>query len=369
MGYHEGMRGDDIETGAGLCVIDLEQWIPQEHPLRRLRAMLDEALHAKWAHFEALYAKIGRPSIPPERLIRALFLQVVYSVRSETQLMEQITYNLLYRWFVGLGADGKAWDPTVFTKNRERLLSSELAQRLLEAVVDQARAHDLLSEEHFTVDGTMIEAWAGRKSFGPKQDPPDKGTGCRGRKCLRDTHESKTDPESRLYKKSTAGEVKPCYLGHVIIENRRGLVIAACGTQADKRAERKAGLAMLDQLGLRPSGVPPGKNFTVGADKAYQERDFVQGLRERHIAPHVAEYATPSANRPNYLSEGERNDPRFSISQSKRKLVEMIFGWGKGDSIMRKTKLRGLKAVDWLIRFLAMAYDLVRMVKLIPAQP
>lgn len=361
------MRGDDIDAGGGLCVIDLEQSIPQDHPLRRIRSMMEQALQVQWAHFEGLYAKIGRPSIPPERLIRALLLQVLYSIRSETQLMEQITYNLLFRWFVGLGAADKAWDATVFTKNRDRLMGGAVAQKLFEAVLAQARVHNLLSEEHFTVDGTMIEAWAGRKSFVPK-DPPDKGTGHRGEKCLRDTHESKTDPEARLYRKSTAGQAKPCYLGHVIIENRRGFVIAACATQASAKAEREAGLAMLDQIGLRAGEVPPDKQFTMGADKAYQEKDFIQGLRERHIAPHVAEYDESAVGHPNYLTETERNDPRFMISQQKRKLVEMVFGWGKGDSIMRKFKLHGLEAVDWLFRFLAMANNLVRMLKLIPAQ-
>jgi len=361
------MRGNDVEVGDGLVVIHLEQCVPQNHPLRRIRKMVDQGLRQLRTDLDALYAELGRPSIPPEWLLRALLLQILYSIRSETLLVEQIRYNLQYRWFVGLGGAGETWDRTVFTKNRDRLLASEVAQGLLEAVLDQARAHDLLSDEHFTVDGTMIEAWAGRKSFIPK-DPPDQGSGTRGRICLRDKIESTTDREARLYKKSTAGESKPCYLGHVIIENRHGLVVAACATPASATAERTAGLAMLDQMGLRADRAPvPDKQFTLGADKAYQEKDFLEGLRKRHVAPHVAEYEKPSANRPNYLTDAERNDPGLPISQQKRKLVEMVFGWGKLDSILRKTKLQGQRAVDGFFRLLALANNLVRLVKLIPA--
>ena len=228
--------------------VDLEQRVPAEHPLRAIRQMVDQALADLWLHFEALYARRGRPSIPPEQLLRALLLQALYAIRSERQLMEQVDFNLLYRWFVGLGMDESAWDATVFSKNRDRLLQGEVAQRLLLAVVEQARAQNLLSEEHFTVDGTLLEAWANRNRFAPKDPPPAKGTGARGRKLLRDTHESTTDPEARLYKKSTAGEAKPSYLGHGIIENRNGLVVAACATQSSTTAEREAALAMLDEM-------------------------------------------------------------------------------------------------------------------------
>ena len=366
------MRGDEKQQTAMFSYINLEQRVAPGHPLRAIRQMVDQALGDLSGHFDTLYARGGRPSIPPEQLLRALLLQVLYGLRSERQLMEQVDYNLLYRWFVGLAMDEAAWDATVYSKNRDRLLQGEVSQRLLAAVVEQARAQNLLSEEHFPVDGTLLEAWANRGSFAPKDPPPAQGTGARGRKLLRDTHESSTDPEARLYKKSTAGESKPSYLGHVIIENRNGLVVAACATQSSATAEREAALAMLDQM-QRAGGctATSPKAITLGADKHYQEQKFIAALRQRHIAPHVAEYEKPSIHWPNFLTEAERNDPGRSISQKKRKLVEMVFGWGKGDSIMRKLKLQGVKRVDWLFRWLATANNLVRMVKLrklIPAQ-
>jgi len=348
--------------------VNLDQRVPTNHPLRAIRKMADQALAELSVHFDALYARRGRPSIPPEHLIRALLLQVLYGIRSERQLMERIKYDLLFRWFVGLGIDEQEWDATVFTKNRDRLMEGAVAQRLLGAVMEQARSKDLLSEEHFTVDGTILEAWASRNSFVSKEPSTVVGTGARGRKCLRDTHESKTDPQARLYKKSTAGEARPSYLGHVIIENRNGLVVAARATQSSATAEREAALAMLDQMGLRPEKIPRADpRITLGADKSYQEQKFIEGLRRRRVVPHVAEYA-PSAKWPNLLTEAERNDPGFAVSQKKRKLVERVFGWGKLDSVMRKIKLHGVRRVDWFFRFLATAHNLVRMVKLVPAQ-
>ena len=362
------MRGDENQQEALFSYVNLDQRVPTHHPLRAIRKMAEQALAGLSAHFDALYARRGRPSKPPEQLIRALLLQVLYGVRSERQLMERIKYDLLFRWFVGLGIDEQEWDATVFTKNRDRLMQGEVAQRLLGAVLEQARSQDLLSEEHFTVDGTILEAWASRKSFAPKDPPPVVGTGARGRKCLRDTHESKTDPQARLYKKSTAGEVKPSYLGHVLIENRNGLVVAARATQSSATAEREAAVAMLDEMGLRPEKIPrTGRRMTLGADKSYQEQKFIEALRNRHVAPHVAEYRE-SAKWPNFLTEAERTDPGFAISQKKRKLVERVFGWGKLDSVMRKIKLHGLNRVDWFFRFLIAAHNLVRMVQLIPAR-
>lgn len=346
--------------------ISLENRVPQDHPLRRIRAMVDESLKELSLHFEALYAKRGRPSIPPERLLRALLLQALYSIRSEGQLMEQIDYNLLFRWFVGLNPDDKVWDKGVFTKNRNRMMAGEVSQRLLTAVLKQAEAHQLLSEEHFTVDGTLIQAWASRKSFVPKDKPPEKGSGCRGKKLLRDTHESKTDVEARLYKKSGASESRPSYLGHVLIENRQGLVVGACATQSSTTAEREAALAMLDQRERKPQGSEVPK-VTLGADKLYQEEKFIVGLRQRKIVPHVAEYES-NDRWPNWLTEEERNHPGFAISQKKRKLVEKVFGWGKLDSVLRQVKLRGTKKVDWLFRLLMSAYNLIRLAKLIPAE-
>ncbi len=329
--------------------------------------MVDRGLQEMWSHFEALYARRGRPSIAPERLLRALLLQALYSIRSETQLMEQLDYNLLYRWFVGLNPDDQVWDVTVFTKNRERLMAGEVSQRLLEAVLRQAAEHDLLSEEHFTVDGTLIQAWASRKSFVPKQKPPEKGSGSGGKKLLRDTHESRSDPEARLFKKSAAGQSQPSYLGHVLIENRSGLVRAALATPCSTWAEREAALALLDQMSRSPGGGnPPGRPITLGADKLYQEREFIAGLRRRNVVPHVAEYE-PNPKWPNWLTEQERCDPGYAISQKKRKLVEKVFGWAKLNSILRQVKVRGVKKVNWLFRLLATAANLLRLVKLIPA--
>ena len=329
--------------------------------------MVDRGLQEMWSHFEALYARRGRPSIAPERLLRALLLQALYSIRSETQLMEQLDYNLLYRWFVGLNADDPVWDVTVFTKNRERLMAGDVSQRLLEAVLRQAGEHDLLSEEHFTVDGTLIQAWASRNSFVPKEKPPQKGSGSKGKKLLRDTHESKSDPEARLYKKSAAGQSQPSYLGHVLMENRNGLITAALATQSSTSAEREAALAMLDQRGRSPGQVnEQTRLITLGADKLYQEKEFITGLRERKVIPHVAEYEA-NPHWPNWLSEQERQDPGYAISQRKRKLIEKVFGWAKLDSILRQVKVRGVKKVNWLFRLLATAANLVRLVKLIPA--
>src|SRR6266536_765291 len=358
------MRGEDRKQTVMFSYRNIEDRISRDHALRRIRAMVDRALQELWAQFEALYARRGRPSIPPERLLRALLLQALYTIRSEEQLMEQIDYNLLFRWFVGLNPDERVWDPTVFSKNRDRMMGGEVSQRLLESVLRQASEQQLLSEEHFTVDGTLIAAWASRKSFVPKDPPPEKGTGTGGKKLLRDTHESKTDAEARLYKKSAAGEARPSYLGHVMIENRKGLVVAACATQSSTTAEREAALAMLDQRGRSPDKIR-GETavITLGADKLYQEEKFVAGLRERKVIPHVAEYAS-NDQWPNWLRDEERQHPGFTISQKKRKLVEKVFGWGKLDSILRQVKLRGVKKVDWFFRLLATAANLVRMVKL-----
>ena len=361
------MRGEDKQQTVMYSYVNVEDRISQNHPLRRIRAMVDSCLKELDRHFEALYARRGRPSIPPERLLRALLLQALYSIRSEIQLMEQINYNLLFRWFVGLNPDDEVWDVTVFTKNRDRMMAGEVSQKLLTEVVKQAEAQQLLSEEHFTVDGTLLQAWASRKSFVPKDQPPKKGSGWGGQKLLRDTHESKTDPEARLYKKSMAGEARPSYLGHVMIENRKGLVVAACATQSSTAAEREAALAMLDARGRTPEQIDElTQAITLGADKLYQEEKFIVGLRHRKVIPHVAEYES-NESWPNWLTEEERQHPGFGISQSKRKLIEKVFGWGKMDSILRQAKVRGVKKVDWFFRFLMVAFNLVRMTKLIPA--
>jgi len=303
------MRGDEEQQNEMYSYRTSEMRVPQDHPLRALRQMCDVAL---------------RP-------------------------------------------DDDVWHPTVFTKNRDRLLAGEIAQRFLEAVLQQAAAQQLLSDEHFTVDGTLIQAWASRRSFQPKDPPPIKGTGARGRKWLRDLHESKTDPEARLYKKSRSAEACPSYLGHVLMENRSGLVVAACATQSSATAERAAALRLLDARGRSPqAGNPTTTTITLGADKHYQEEKFISELRRRQVVPHVAEYRDNDKWR-NWLTEEERQDPGFAISQQKRKLVERIFGWAKLDSILRQVKLRGQQKVDWFFRLLASAANLVRMVKLIPA--
>jgi transposase len=352
------MRGDEEKQSGMFSYVTMEQRIAADHPVRALRAMADRALRRMDGELSKLYSTNGRPSIAPERLLRAQLLMVLYSIRSERQLMEQLNYNLLFRWFVGLEMDDPVWDVTVFTKNRERLIAGEASQQLLLAVLEEAREHQLLSEEHFTVDGTLIQAWASRRSFHPKSDPPDRGSGARGRKLLRDTHQSSTDPEARLYRKSASGAVMPSYLGHVITENRNGLVVAAMATQAGNAAERAAALKMVRQL-RRDRGI------TVGADKSYQEKVFVAALRREHAAPHVAEYA-PNPKWRNWLTEGERNDPGFTLSQRKRKLVEKVFGWMKQDRLARQVKLRGLVRVDWIFRLAAAAHNLLRLHKLVP---
>ena len=353
------MRGDDKQQAAMFSYMTMEQRIPADHPMRRIRGLVDGALEKMDALFDELYSETGRPSIAPERLLRAQLLMILYSIRSERQLMEQIHFNILYRWFVGLEMDDAVWDEKVFSKNRDRLIRGETSRQLLLAVVEQARGHRLLSEEHFTVDGTLSQAWASRRSFKQKPDPPDRGTGARGRKLLRDTHESTTDREARLYRKSSSGAVVPSYLGHVITENRNGLVVAAMATQAGNSAERQAALKMLKRL-------KRGKRITLGADKSYQEQMFVNALRSQQATPHVAEYA-PNPKWPSWLTESERSDPGLAVSQKKRKLVEKVFGWIKQDRL-RQTKLRGLERVDWLFQLAAAAHNLLRMSKLIPIQ-
>lgn len=351
------MRGDDLQQGSAFSYISAEQRVPRDHPLRAIRVMVDEALAGLSAHFDTLYAASGQPSIAPEKLVRALLLQALYSVSSERRLMEQMDYNLLFRWFVGLNLDDPIWDVTVFTKNRERLIAGEVSERLLLAVVEQAHARRLLSEEHFTVDGTLIQAWVNRRSFKEKKDPPTRGSGVGGKKLLRDTHESTTDPEARLYKKCAAGAAVPSYLGHVITENRNGLVVAALATHASTSAEREAALVMLDAQKRR------AETITLGADKLYQSEAFLAGLRARRVVPHVAEYET-NKSWPNFLTDGERSDPGFAISQNRRKLVEKVFGWSKLDRTLRQIKLRGLNRVDCGFRLLITAHNLLRMQKL-----
>jgi len=353
------MRGNDEQQGAVFSYVSAEQRIASDHPLRQIRATTDAALRELSSEFDALYAAGGRPSIAPERLLRALLLQILYSRRSERLLMEEMNYNLLFRWFVGLEMDDEVWYVTVFTKNRERLIAGEVAQKFFAAVLKQARSAAWLSDEHFTVDGSLIEAWANRRSFVEKKDPPQRGTGARGRKLLRDTHESKTDPEARLFRRSQAAESRPSYLGHVITENRNGLVVAVCVTQSSTKAEREAALAMLPQIS------DGRRRITLGADKGYQEREFLHRLRRWQVVPHVAEYSGKPRPWLGGLRAEERNDPGFPQSQKKRKRVEQVFGWIKHVAGMRQTKFRGRRRVEWMFRLAAAALNLRRMQRLL----
>ena len=280
--------------------------------------------------------------------------------------MEQLDYNLLFRWFVGLEMDDPVWDVTVFTKNRERLISGEASQQLLVAVLEQAREHGLLSEEHFTVDGTLIQAWASAQSFKEKPDPPapGRGSGSKGEVLLRDKVESTTDAEARLYKKALPDKAVPSYQGHVLMENRNGLIVAAEASQSSNAAERHVALTMLDRV-VGSKWKRLGKRITLGADASYQEEEFIQALRERKVAPHIHEYVKGNLDK-NCLTKRERNDKRRAISQKKRKLVERSFGWSKSNRLLRQVKLRGLQRVDWFHRLTMVAYNLTRMCRLIP---
>jgi transposase len=349
------MRGDDQQLQTGMfSYVALEDRIPADHPLRGVRTLVDAALAGMSKDFDGLYSEVGRPSIAPERLLRALLLQVFYSVRSERLLMEQLNYNLLFRWFVGLEIDDPVWNHAVFSKNRDRLLNQDLAQRFFARV--KAQAAGLMSDEHFTVDGTLIEAWAGQKSFRRKHD--DEGGGgsggdFRGELRRNQTHASSTDPEARLYKKSAGQEAKLSYLGHTLVENRNGLIAAAMTTQADGRAERDAALLMLYELTRKRSG-----RVTTGADKAYDTQDFVSTLRELGVTPHVARRQNGA------IDERTSRHPGYAISLSKRWLVEKPFGWLKQIGPLKKVKLRGLAKVDWLFVFSCAAFNLIRIPKL-----
>lgn len=336
-----------------------EQRIPQDHPLRAIRALATEVLDDMSPEFDRLYAKTGRPSIPPERLLRAQLLQIFYSVRSEALLMEQLNYNLLFRWFVGLTMDDHVWDPTVFTKNRDRLLNGDVARSFFRRVLE--RAHGLMSDEHFTVDGTLIEAWASQKSFQRTDGKTDgDGANFRGQQRRNDTHASTTDPDAKLYRKSNGAESRLAYLGHLLIENRRGLIVDAMATQADGRAERNAALLMVHAQWAHA----PWRRRTLGADKAYDVREFIDLARELGTTPHVAQ----NLHRPggSALDGRTTRHDGYAMSQQARPRIEPAFGWLKTIAWMRKVKLRGLGKVDWLLVFASAAYNLIRLPKLLP---
>jgi transposase len=333
-----------------------EARIPADHPLRATREMTNRALNRLDGEFRKLYSRTGRPSIPPEQLLRALLLQVLYTVRSERLLMEQLEYNLLFRWFVGLEMDDRVWDVTVFTKNRERLLAGEIAESFFQAVLEEAREEGLLSDEHFTVDGTLIEAWAGQKSFRPKDEGTGGGGGAterdfHGERRKNDTHVSTTDPQSRLYRKGPGKEAKLCFMGHVVTENRHGLVVAARTTLATGRAEREASVAMMKR-------VSRGRRATLGGDKGYDSQAHVRELRDLGVTPHVAQN---DKGRRSAIDDRTTTHVGYEISQRKRKAVEQVFGWGKTVGPIRKTKQRGRERVGWMFTFTQAAYNLVRM--------
>ena len=360
------MRGADYEQSSMFSYISAERRVPEDHPMRAIRVMADRALKDLDKRFGGMYAALGRPSIPPERLLRALLLQVLYTVRSERLLMEQLDYNFLFRWFVGLSIDDPVWDVTVFTKNRDRLLKGEVADAFFEAVLAQARQRGLLSDEHFTVDGTLIEAWAGQKSFKRKEDgkaaatpPKDDDPGnpsvdFHGEQRRNDTHQSTTDPQALLARKGAGKEAKLSYAGHVLMENRHGLAVNCCITQATGRAEAEAALAMVEQ-------IPGWRRITLGADKGYDRKELVQAMREHQVTPHFARKQT------SIIDQRTTRHPGYESSQRKRKRVEEIFGWLKTVGGLRKTRHRGLARVDWMFSFALGVYNLVRMRNLTPA--
>ena len=352
------MRGEDRDTASMFSYVSPERRVPKGHPLRPMRQLVDAALEKLSPRFDEMYSRVGRPSIPPEKLLRALLLQVFYTIRSERLLMEQLDYNLLFRWFVGLEMDDAVWDPTVFSKNRERLLEAEIAQAFFKEVLALALEKKLLSDEHFTVDGTMVEAWAGQKSFkkkgvsdeSPPDDPGNPTVNFHGEKRTNETHESTTDPEARLFKKAKGQEAKLCYLGHVLMENRNGLVVDTALTQATGTAEREAALSMVKEL-------PGTRRLTLGGDKNYDVKAFVQDLRDQNVTPHVAQNTT---NRSSAIDDRTTRHAGYEISQRIRKRIEEAFGWMKTIGPMGKTKYRGRRRVDWMFAFTAAAYNLIR---------
>ena len=363
------MRGDDIQQGAMFSYLSPEQRVPVNHPLRPIRKMVDTVLKRLSARFEAMYAEGGRPSIAPEKLLRALVLQCLYSVRSERMLMEQLDYNLLFRWFVGLNMDDPIWDFTVFSKNRERLLQADVARAFFAEVGELAREQGLLSDEHFTVDGTLIEAWAGQKSFKPRGEAPtlprDSDSGnpsvdFRGQRRTNDTHASTTDAAAKLYKKAKGQEAKLGFLGHVLMENRNGRVVETRLTGATGTAEREASLEMVGAKRQQKRG-----GMTLGADKNYDTQAHVAALRQLKVTPHVAQ----NTARPGGSAIDQRTTRHggYALSQTQRKRVEEIFGWFKTIALMRKTHFRGLERVGWIFTWTAAAYNLGRMRNLLGA--
>ena len=361
------MRGSDKRSGELFSYVDLERRVRADHPLRAIRRLTDAALEALSGEFAALYSGTGRPSIPPEQLLRAMLLQAFYSIRSERQLMERLEFDLLFKWFVGLGVDDGVWEHSSFSKNRVRLLDGEIAAKFLSAVLAQPRVKRLLSSEHFSVDGTLIEAWASLKSFKPKEqpegeEPPGGGRNApadfKGEKRSNETHRSTTDPDAMLYRKGPGMEAKLCFIGHGLMENRSGLIVDARLTGVSGHAERLAALDMIQHRADRPRAI------TLGADKGYDAADFVEELRTMNVRPHVAQN---TSGRRSAIDRRTTRHWGYDASQCIRKRIEEAFGWIKAVAGLRKTKLRGLPKVDWAFTFAAAAYNLVRAPKLIGA--
>jgi transposase len=361
------MRGSDKGSGDLFSYVDVEKRVRSDHPLRIIRSLTEAALQALSGDFAALYSGTGRPSIPPEKLLRAMLLQAFYSIRSERQLMERLEFDLLFKWFVGLGIDDGVWDHSTFSKNRDRLLDGEIAAKFLTAVLAQPRVRRLLSSEHFSVDGTLVDAWASMKSVKPR-DPPEGGSPTgggrnaaadfRGQKRSNETHRSTTDPDARLYRKGPGMEAKLCFIGHGLMENRSGLIVDARLTRVSGHAERLAALAMIEPWADRPRAI------TLGADKGYDAADFIEELRTLNVRPHVAQN---TSRRRSAIDRRTTRHPGYRASQRMRKRIEEAFGWVKTVAGLRKTKLRGLPKVDWAFTFAAAAYNLVRVPKLIEA--
>ena len=361
------MRGGDERTGSLFSYVDLEARVGVDHPLRTIRSLVNEALAALSPDFSAMYSRMGRPSIPPEKLLRAMLLQAFYSIRSERLLMERLEFDLLFRWFVGIGVDDAAWDHSTFSKNRDRLLEGDIAAKFMAAVLDQPRVKRLLSTDHFSVDGTLIEAWASMKSFKPKDgsDGPPPSDGGRnaeanfhGQKRSNETHASTTDPEAKLYRKGSGKEAKLCFMGHALMENRNGLVVDACLTEANGHAERIAALHMIEPRADRPRAI------TLGADKAYDTQDFVNELRSMNATPHVAQNTNGRASA---IDGRTTRHAGYAVSQRIRKRVEEVFGWVKTVAGQARTKFRGRERVGWAFAFNATAYNLARLPKLLAA--
>ena len=358
------MRGTDRETGNLFSYASPESLVPQDHPLRAIRALVNAALERLSSTFERMYPDEGRPSIAPERLLRALLLQALFTIRSERQLMQQISYNMLFRWFIGLAMDTAVWDVTVFTKNRDRLLQGDVARRFLAGILVDPQVKPLLSSEHFSVDGTLIEAWASMKSFRPKDgsgEPPAPGRNgerdFHGEKRSNETHASTTDPDARLYKKSPGSAARLCHMGHVVMENRTGLVVAAEMTPATGTAEREAAVAMVEELA-------DGRRLTLGADKGYDTTDFVAEMRRLGVTPHVSQNTN---GRRSAIDGRTTRHSGYAISLRVRKRIEEVFGWIKTVGGLRKTRHLGTALVGWMFALAAAAYNVVRISKLLAA--